>query len=124
MLNINASKTTVTITEGNKVTSFPVGTFVVYKENQDKITLMSTVSSFRYSDELHNITPKFTKNFKNIKPTLEDNENGKDGDIWYDNKTKTFYKHNGTEFTLVSKPFVIDKFIHTLSCYLNGEENL
>jgi len=121
MVSIKSNKTTVTIKDGDKLVSYPTGTFVIYKEAADKIALISTISSFRHTAVFSDITPRFTKNFTSHDPSEEDSIDGKEGEIWYNQKQSKAFIHDGKSYKATSIPNVIELYLHELSSYVNGE---
>jgi len=123
MINIKADKYAVTIQHNNKLVSFPTGSIIIRKSDEDQLDFISVINSDRFKVKMDEIHPRVSKNFKNGSPSEEDNKKGKEKDIWHDNKSGTYFIHDGNKFCPTSKKRIMEIYIHMLSSYINGAKN-
>ena len=124
MIIIKADKHAITIKDNDRVTSFPLGCFIIRKDSNDEISLVSTISNDIFKCTLNQMTPLLTKFRKIDIPDSDDNKKGKEGDVCHSKSTGMYYLHNGQEYVPKSAELIIEIFMHKLISYLNGAYHL
>lgn len=122
MTIIKADKYAVTINDGKRTESYPTGSFVVTKSGEKEVTILSSLHNSRFKINIDEVLPRVVDHLKGENPDSE--QEGTDGEIWKNQKTQAYFIYEEDKFRAVNVSKVVDLYIHKLSSFLNGAENL
>lgn len=121
MITIIKQENSVLIKDGQTSIVFPLNSFIVRKSGDREISLISTISSDRFKDDIANFVPRVTENFKTEIPTEQESLHYEKNSIWHSKKTGMFYLHDGETFKVKSTEKIVELFMLRLANMLNGK---